>query len=131
MANITGFLNEQHQPIVLCKILHNGKLYSFNAIFDTGATTSTIGRHIISKIGIDKLGTQPLGNTERITEVDVHIVTIKLSEKIVFSDMKVVSSDLPGIDALIGMDIISQGDFHIYHLTDGRIAFSFDVPPYV
>mgnify|MGYP000695929240 CR=1 FL=1 len=130
MANIIGFLNEQQQPIILCKILHNGESYSFNAIFDTGANKSCIGEHIIAQIGIASIGTQLQGNTDNVISVNTHIVTIKLAQDIVFPDIEVISSNLPGIDALIGMDIISQGDFHIYHLTDGRITFSFDVPPY-
>lgn len=103
----------------------------FKSAWDTGATNS-----VISNRAVDRCELIPTGFTE-VFQVNgppflanTYMVRIKLPNDLEFHNILVTSSDLAGDDAdvLIGMDIISQGDFAITHLS-GRTKFSFQYPP--
>ena len=102
----------------------------FKAAWDTGATNS-----VISNRAVDKCDLIPTGFTE-VFQVNgppfvanTYLVRIKLPSDIEFHNILVTSSDLEEDDAdvLIGMDIISQGDFAITH-PNGMTKFSFQYP---
>jgi len=61
------------------------------------------------------------------SDVNTYGVNILLPNNIGFHALKVTEGILTGIDVLIGMDIISKGDFAItsFH---GNTKFSFNMP---
>lgn len=79
-------------------------------------------------------GMKPIGmiktntaNGERNSEV--FLVNVLLPNKVVFNNLRVTVGDLGkgGPDMLIGMDIISHGDFAVTSL-GGKTCFSFRLP---
>jgi len=100
---------------------------TFQALWDTGATNS-----VITKVVVDKLGLSPIGmgrvytpQGEAIT--NMYLVNLLLPNNIGIPSLRVSEGILKGFDVLIGMDIISLGDFAITHKNDGTV-FSFQLP---
>ncbi|MXY22631.1 MAG: hypothetical protein F4Y49_15010 [Dehalococcoidia bacterium] len=103
---------------------------SFRAVWDTGATNS-----VISNRAVDRCELIPTGLTE-VFQVNgppfvanTYLVRIMLPNDLEFHNILVTSSDLEEDDAdvLIGMDIISQGDFAVTHPNE-QTQFSFRIP---
>jgi hypothetical protein len=59
----------------------------------------------------------------------IYLMDIILNNEVIFTDWNVMGSKIgaQGIDILIGMDIISKGDFAISNY-DGKTQFSFRLP---
>jgi predicted aspartyl protease len=100
------------------------------AIWDTGATSTVISPDVAGKINLvsfDKLGVYGVNS---YTEVDVSIVSIILPNGIILRNKRITICRLPpAIDMLIGMDIISMGDFFLCN-ADNKTLFSFAIPPF-
>lgn len=101
-----------------------------NAIWDTGATASVITQHVADKLGLIPSGQEYVNGVNGRRLANSYMVSFTLPNRVVIPIVKVTSSLLLGnnINALIGMDIISQGDFAITH-KDGNTSFSFTCPP--
>ena len=58
-----------------------------------------------------------------------HLINLVLNNEVIFRNWIVMDSEIgaQGIDVLIGMDIISQGDFAISNY-GGKTQFSFRIP---
>ncbi len=98
------------------------------AIWDTGAEISAISNRIVNELGL-----KPVNMARNITaagEITVYIyaVNIFLPNGINFLMVPVTGNDLGDADMLIGMDIISQGDFAVTN-PGGKTTFSFRFPP--
>ena len=61
------------------------------------------------------------------SESETFFVNIALPNQTMFSNMRVAKGELAGADILIGMDVISQGDFAVTNV-GGKSKFSFRVP---
>jgi hypothetical protein len=60
--------------------------------------------------------------------VPVYLVNIALPNRVQFSGVEVAESVLPpGLDVVIGMDIITRGDFAVTN-RGGKTTFSFRIP---
>ena len=104
-------------------------MYTSKAQWDTGATGTCI-----SKLVVDRLGLVPIGMTtiqtpsgERTT--NVYVVDIVLRNEVRIKDIEVIESMIgnQGIDLLIGMDIITLGDFAVTNV-NGKTKFTFRIP---
>lgn len=63
-----------------------------------------------------------------MTLANVYLVAIFLPNKVAFTSVRVTEAPLPtGTDVLIGMDMISQGDFAVTNF-GGKTVFSFRIP---
>ena len=59
---------------------------------------------------------------------EVYLINIRLPNGVAFMHVQVTKGQLVGpVDVLIGMDIITQGDFSVTN-KDGKTVFSFRVP---
>ena len=100
---------------------------TFTALWDTGAINS-----VISQVVVDACGLLPMGLT-RVFHVDgsyiaeVYLVNITLPSEIMLPNLTVSKAEIPGADLLIGMDIISQGDFAVTN-QNGGTKFTFRIP---
>lgn len=111
-------------------VIHNGP-YSVEvaALWDTGATTSCI-----SEEAVEKLHLLPTGIIPRLTPAgrditQTYLVDVTLPNDVQIPDLRVCNSKIgeQGIGMLVGMDIISKGDF-IVNNYQGKTAFSFRMP---
>jgi hypothetical protein len=98
----------------------------FQGIWDTGATHSAISQNVVDQCGLKQVGLATVHGVHGAEVRPQFLVNIKLHNAQVH-DLLVTSADLGGVDALIGMDVITLGDFAITNLR-GRTTFTFRIP---
>ena len=112
-------------------IISNGKEYKTKlAMWDTGASFTCISNKIIQELNL-----QPFDEIKMYTPSGIDIreryhVGIKLATEAVYIEDVVVADseiDKQGLDVLIGMDIITMGDFSVSNY-NGKTVFSFRFP---
>lgn len=100
----------------------------FPALYDTGATHSSISPKVVAALNLPTVGAIKVGVGGGHLETTTHLVAIGLPNKVMFGTQQVAQIELHGgIDVLIGMDIIGRGDLTICTF-GGRTTFSFCVP---
>jgi SEC-C motif/Aspartyl protease len=100
----------------------------YQALYDTGATHSSISPKVVAELALASVGAQNVGVGGGMLTTTTHLVNIGLPNKVMFSMMRVAQIAVQGgVDALIGMDILCIGDFAVTH-ENGRTAFSFCCP---
>jgi predicted aspartyl protease len=100
----------------------------FNALWDTGATGSAISKRVIQKLRLEPTGKARLFHAGGDGGyVDTYSINILLPNNTFFLVEKATESELTGMDVLIGMDIISSGDFAVT-ASQGKTKFSFQYP---
>lgn len=98
------------------------------AIYDTGANHSTISPDLVAALHLPSIGAAEVGVGGGKVIAPCHLVNIGLPNRVMFPMIRVTSMALPnGAGALIGMDILSQGDFSVTN-HQGRTTFSFCCP---
>lgn len=105
----------------------NHTFVDFDSLWDTGATNTVISPKVVSDLGLKPVSKVPMAHADGSAMVDVYIINIILPNSVGFPMVAVLCSNLTGTDVLIGMDIISQGDFSITNLK-GKTTFSFRHP---
>jgi predicted aspartyl protease len=102
--------------------------FDFTAIWDTGASGSVITQSVIDACGLKPIGLTQVHDASGARDSGVYLVNIMLPNSVAFVAVSVTTGKLaPGSDVLIGMDIITLGDFSVTN-KDGRTIFSFRVP---
>jgi hypothetical protein len=100
----------------------------FNAIWDTGATASVITQAVVDKCGLKPTGMIQVHGVHGTDVAETYAVNIGLPNLVRFKMLTVTKGKLVGgAEALIGMDIITAGDFSISNY-NGRTIMSFRVP---
>lgn len=100
----------------------------FRAIWDTGATNTVITKRVVKECKLKPTGVT-LAHTVDGTELtNTYLVSVFLPNKVVFGQLRVAEGEIYGqADVLIGMDIISQGDFAVTNV-EGKTTHSFRIP---
>ncbi len=115
------------EPSEMERIGHDRAMVKFKAIWDTGASRSVITQPVIEKLGLiprDRIVSYT-ANGQR--DSLVYIVNFLLPNRVIFPFVQVIDGDVLNFDALIGMDIICQGDFAITN-KDMQTVMSFQSP---
>ena len=99
----------------------------FRALWDTGATASVITQKVVEECDLKPVGMTRVFHANGESIAEVYLVNIGLPNKVAFADAKVTKGFLRDTDVLIGMDIITQGDFAVTN-TESKTVFSFRVP---
>ena len=99
------------------------------ALWDTGATGTCISKDVVNKLCLTSLGKQNMQTPSGTSTVDTYLINIILPNDVEIPDVRVCDSEIgsQGIDILIGMDIISQGDFAVSNYR-GKTVFTFRIP---
>ncbi len=119
--------------IIIPVIVTNDKGVSkeFPGLIDTGATNTCVSAELAKELGFTPIGVTETGTANGKTQVNVYVGDLSLCQgRVHFSRHKVLEVNLTeqqGVEILIGMDILIQGDFAITH-KDGRTVASFRVP---
>ena len=111
-------------------ILSNGDIYDQAiAQWDTGATGTCISEETIKKYQLEPVGKTNIKTPSGSCILNTYIIDLILNNEIIFPNLKVIGSKIgaQGIDILIGMDVISSGDFAISNF-DAKTQFSFRIP---
>jgi hypothetical protein len=100
----------------------------FVAIWDTGATGTVITQAVADACGLKPTGMMRVYGVAGAHDTETYLVNVSLPNGIGFANIKVTKGNLAGgADVLIGMDIITTGDFAITN-KDGKTTFSFRCP---
>ncbi len=98
-----------------------------NVLWDTGASGSVIDATVARRLGLTPVSRAQVCHANGTAIVNVYIVNIELPSSIMIPMLTVTEGNLSGIDVLIGMDVISLGDFSVTH-PKGGTTFSFQLP---
>jgi len=100
----------------------------FIGLWDTGATGTVISKSVVNKVGLTATGQKEVRGVTGAATRDVYMVDIVLPNNLLLANVEVVDGDIP-CDVLIGMNIISLGDFLITNFSQ-KTTFSFCMPPH-
>lgn len=104
------------------------QMVQFRAIWDTGATNSVITRRVVDVLGLNPSGIVNASTAGGEYQVRTYAANIFLPNNVIIPMVRVSEGILKDIEVLIGMDIISLGDFSITH-NGSKTKFSFQLPP--
>jgi predicted aspartyl protease len=103
------------------------EIFQFVGLWDTGASGTVISKTVVDKIGLKPIAKSKVFHADGNSIVNVYAINLFLPNQVAFQFVKVTEGVLSGFDLLIGMDIISAGDFSISNV-GGKTVFSFRVP---
>ena len=99
------------------------------AIWDTGATSSVVTPKIAEKLQLLPIQKIQVNTPSGSHIADVYKVNLYLPNKVVLPKINVASGVPANCDMLIGMDVISLGDFAVSNY-GGKTTFSFRLPSF-
>lgn len=100
----------------------------YKAIWDTGATGTCVAENIAQKLKLRQSGQQLIQGVTGVSECNTYLVALHLPDGITIPELEVSGCvENIGCDVLIGMDVITIGDFAICN-HGGRTSFSFRIP---
>ncbi len=107
-----------------------GSMMAVNALWDTGSTESLISEKIVKMIEPILKNKSKYVTRDVVIECETYAVSLSLSDEITFRDVLMKKADLfdKNVDIVIGMDIISRGDFEIRNYNN-LVEFAFRIPP--
>lgn len=108
----TKIENRLLNKVVLCA---NGIVDQALAQWDTGATNTCISEEIATRYKLKPISFAQSKTPSGTLIAPIYLIDITLNNEVVFKNWSVMGSKIgaQGIDVLIGMDIISKGDFAI------------------
>jgi hypothetical protein len=107
---------------------YSKKSTKVKALWDTGATCSVISKNIAGHILLKKICYSEMRHANGIERVPVFVAGIKLPNQVIIPELTVLSCNpIHDFDLIIGMDIITKGDFAITG-KNGNTKFSFRMP---
>lgn len=110
-------------------VVHADQKLSFQAIWDTGASSTAISQNVVRKLGLKPTGmkrTVHTGNGTR--QSDVYAVSLHLPQGVITDPILAIDVEsIVDADVLVGMDVIGMGDFAVTH-SDGNTSMSFCIP---
>ncbi len=115
--------------ITECDIYTTGgrKFHSERAMWDTGSDTTVLSARIVKELGLKphmQGGIEGIGGA---TGSNVYMVHLALPTGNMVTYIEAMESDFDDIDVLIGMDVISFGDFVLTN-ADNKTIFQFRLP---
>ena len=93
------------------------------AVWDTGSFTTVISPAVVKALKLVAMGKSPVHTANGSYLANLYSVDVMLPNGIVIQGVAVSEADLKVCDALIGMDIISMGDFLTTNKEHTRFAF--------
>lgn len=83
------------------------------AIWDSGATSSIITHKIIDELKLKPVGVCQVAGIHGAEYEYTYYINLQVPGNMFFKTLEVTEGELEDVDVLIGMDVISQGDFCI------------------
>ena len=99
-----------------------------NALWDTGASCSLIRPEIAQKLNLKPISKTLMDTpSDKSVPSNVYLINIYLPNKAKIIGIQALEGTPNSCDMLIGMDVISLGDFAVTNL-NGKTMFSFRIP---
>lgn len=103
------------------------KVSEYIGLWDTGASGTVISHRVVASLDLKPVGKSKVFHADGESVVNNYLINLFLPNKVAFQSIRVTEGVLNGFDLLIGMDIITTGDFSITNV-GGNTTFSFRVP---
>lgn len=104
------------------------ELTKITGLWDTGASCSAISKRAVDVLKLKTSGVAVVNHANGSSTVPTYLLNVMLPNNVGIPFVKVTEAQLNGdFDILIGMDIISKGDFSICNKA-GKTTFSFQIP---
>jgi predicted aspartyl protease len=101
---------------------------AFGGIWDTGASGTFITQRIITKCGLKPFTMVDVqGAYGGVTQRNVYLINLLLPSGVHIPNVAAIEGEMGTTDMLIGMDVITLGDFAITNF-GGNTVFSFRIP---
>lgn len=107
----------------------NDKTISALALWDTGATGTCISLDVVKELSLVPTGKKNIKTPSGSTEVNTYLINVMLPNNVSIPNVEVCDSEIgnQGIGMLVGMDIITAGDFAVSNYNKNTV-FSFRIP---
>jgi len=99
----------------------------FPAIWDTGATGTVITSQVVEGCNLKPTGAAKVYGVNGSHNANCYLVDVWLPNGVIITNVRAVEGQINGASVLIGMNIISLGDFAISNYR-GKTTFSFRIP---
>ena len=100
----------------------------YQCLWDTGATISAITERVATDLGLPTEALIPIRHAGGVSvDVPQHYVNLQLPNGVLIVGRAVAQLPLASYDVIVGMDIISLGDFAISNF-NGKTTFTFRIP---
>lgn len=117
-------------PVATGDLVIPASIDSFQAIWDTGATNTAIASSVVTKLGLLPISFTQVATGGGTVTARVYLLNLVLPNNVVITGVQATElENLNNCDLLIGMDIISKGDFALTHV-GGKACFSFRMPSF-
>jgi predicted aspartyl protease len=103
------------------------RIYNTNAIWDTGATNSVISKRVVDELKLIPFSKTQVQGVGGMSLQNVYFVNILLPNGVGKSGVRVTEGNLGEASLLIGMDIITLGDFSVSNF-ENKTTFTFRIP---
>ena len=108
--------------------INNHKSSTANALWDTGATISAITPKLVNELNFIPAGTVAICGITGSMDVEFILASIQLPGGLLRQNIKMAVCDFSqDINIILGMDIITLGDFELLH-GNNQTIFSFTAP---
>ena len=97
-----------------------------SALWDTGARCSVVTQKIVDALGLVPIARVSACGVNGWYDTPVYVVDIMLPNRMKIQGVRVSLGAMEVADMLIGMDVISMGDFKLTN--DGKTSFSIRTP---
>ncbi|MBD5513124.1 MAG: hypothetical protein HDR06_00265 [Lachnospiraceae bacterium] len=123
------YRNIQRKLITATVVESTNGVVPVKAQWDTGATATCISKKLVEKLNLLPTGKVRVSTPSGTGIMNKYIINLILNNEVRIQNLIVMDSEIgnQGIDVLIGMDIISIGDFAVSNY-NGKTQFSFRLP---
>ena len=104
------------------------KVYSSQqALWDTGATNTLISSKVVKSLELKPYGKSGFSSANGVVETNLYEIHLGIPSAGVVCNVLALEKDDNDYEVVIGMDVISQGDFALSN-HNGHTTFSFRLP---
>lgn len=103
------------------------KKHQFIATWDTGATNTVVSEKVVRECSLIPTGIIKVSTAGGIMDAYTYVIDIVLPDDVVINNLKVTGGKLGDTDVLVGMDIITRGDFAVSNY-NGQLRFTYREP---
>ena len=103
------------------------RVKALRAMWDTGSNATILSTKLVSELRPDHFGQGGMTGIGGQSEGDTYLLHISLPTGDIITYQEVYEANLGDYDAIIGMDIITRGNFHL-DCDHGETLFSFELP---
>ena len=103
------------------------RVKALRAMWDTGSNATILSTKLVSELRPDHFGQGGMTGIGGQSEGDTYLMHVSLPTGDIITYQEVYEANLGDYDAIIGMDIITRGNFHL-DCDHGETLFSFELP---